>query len=250
MDLLIFGATGRTGRALVAQALARGHVVTAFARNPSKVRVTHSDLRVAKGDILDYTSVEAAIKGQHAVLSALGVGLRWKTILVVAILCQLVGKVVVLSRELAWLVELGIPLLTILIVARRNPILSQGTANIIRAMEKLGVRRFVCESSLGVGDSRGQLGFFYTYILIPVLLRGIFADKETQEAIIKASTLEWVIVRPALLTNGPATGAYQHWIGSPSKSTRGKISRADVADFMLNQVTENTYLRKTPGLSQ
>ena len=73
MKLLVLGATGGTGRALVEQALAQGHVVTAFARDPSKVRTTHPNLHVVKGDILDPASVEAAVRGQDAVLSALGV---------------------------------------------------------------------------------------------------------------------------------------------------------------------------------
>jgi hypothetical protein len=103
---------------------------------------------------------------------------------------------------------------------------------------------------LGVGDSKGQLGFFYTYVLIPLLLRNIFADKQTQESIIKASTLEWVIVRPALLTNDPKTGgSYNSWTGPRPPFVRGKVSRADVADFMLNQASESTFLYKTPGLS-
>jgi putative NADH-flavin reductase len=250
MNLLILGATGGTGRELVQQALARGHTVTAFVREPSKVRSTHPNLHVVNGDMLDYGSVERAVQSQDAVLSALGVRVRWAIIVIVAIICQFVPKALVLSRQMAWLVEIGIPLLTLFIVARTKPILSQGTSNVVKAMEKLQVRRFVCESSLGVGDSKGQLGFFYTYVLIPLLLRSIFADKQIQESIIKASTLEWVIVRPALLTNGPqSAGKYHSWTGARPPSVRGKISRADVAHFMLNQVSESTFLHKTPALS-
>ncbi len=208
MNLLIFGATGGTGRALVEQALEQGHAVSAFARNPAALPVKHKDLKTVKGDVLDYESVEAAIKEQDAVFSALG------------------------TR-----------------VLRKNTILSDGTKNIITAMEKLGVRRFICESSLGVGDSKGQLGFVYSSILVPLFLRNIFKDKEVQERYINESTLDWVIVRPAVLTNGPRTGVYRSGFSGRDRSISGKISRADVADFMLKELTEETYIRKTPGLS-
>jgi nucleoside-diphosphate-sugar epimerase len=136
-----------------------------------------------------------------------------------------------------------------LVLFARTTTLSEGTRNVVRAMERLGVRRFVCESSLGIGDSKGQLGFLFNYVVIPLLLRNIFADKQVQEKVIRESNLEWVIVRPAALTNGPRTGVYRSGFETGDKSIRARISRADVADFMLGQVTESTYLRKTPGLS-
>ena len=249
MKLLIFGATGGTGRALIEQALERGHVVTAFARDPAKVRTTHKNLRVAKGDILNYDSVEAAINCQDAVLSALGIRVRTGAIIILAAICQVFAAAVALSRPFEWFVRVGVPFLTLLIFLRKKTILSEGTKNILQAMEKLGVKRFICESSLGIGESKGQLGFLYNYVLIPLFLRNIFADKEVQERIIKDSMLDWVIVRPAALTNGPRRGVYRdgrnigHWFFT------AKISRADVAGFMLKQLSDNTYLRKTPGVS-
>ncbi len=249
MKLLIFGATGGTGQALVAQALEQGHVVTAFARDPAKVRTTHNNLRVVKGDILNYDSVEAAINGQDAVLSALGIRVRVVPIVILVVICQVVARALALSGSFNWLVRIGVPFLAILIFLRKKTTLSDGTRNIVRAMEKLGVKRFICESSLGIGESKGQLGFLYNYILIPLFLWSVFADKEVQERIIKDSTLDWVIVRPAALTNGPRRGVYRdgmdigHWLFT------AKISRADVADFMLKRLTDNTYLRKTPGVS-
>src|SRR2546426_8941695 len=137
MRVLIFGATGRTGRELVRQALERGHEVTAFARNPSALPIRHERLQVVQGDILDKASIERAVAGQDAVISALG------------------------ARTL-----------------RRSTVLSEGTKNILKAMRKHGVNRFVCMSSLGVGDSRGQLGPLYDFFLIPLLLRNVFADKQ------------------------------------------------------------------------
>ena len=104
-------------------------------------------------------------------------------------------------------------------------------------------------SSLGVGDSKGRLGLLYTYVLIPLFLRGLFADKQIQERIIKDSALDWVIVRPAALTNGPRRGVYNHGDGIGHWLFTRKISRSDVADFMLKQLTEKTYLHMTPGVS-
>ena len=249
MKLLIFGATGGTGRALVEHALEQGHVVTAFARDPVKVRTTHKNLRVVKGDILNYDSVEAAINGQDAVLSALGIRPHVGLIVILAVICQVVARVLALSGPFNWFVRVGVPFLAILIFLRKKTTLSDGTRNIVRATQKLGVKRFICESSLGIGESKGQLGFLYNYILIPLFLRSIFVDKEVQERIIKDSMLDWVIVRPGALTNGPRRGICRAGMNIGHWFFTAKISRADVADFMLKQLTDNTYLRKTPGVS-
>jgi putative NADH-flavin reductase len=249
MNLLIFGATGGTGRALVDQALAQGHNVTAFARDPSKVRTTHANLRVVKGDILDYNSVEAAMRGQGAALSALGIRVQVLPFIIIVTLCQLIARFGGIHGPAGWAIRIGVPILALLILYRRKTTLSEGTQNIVRAMEKLGVKRFVCESSLGIGDSKGQLGFLYNYLVIPILLRNIFADKEVQERVIEESKLDWVIVRPGALTNGPNTGAYRSGFDATDKSIRAKVSRASVADFMLKQLTADVFLRKTPGLS-
>src|SRR5437016_6210468 len=97
MDLLIFGATGGTGRALIQQALEQGHVVTAFVRNPSKMRAVHSNLRIVKGDILDYASVEAAVRGQDVVLSTLGIRPQVGPFVAIIGLCQIVARVAALT---------------------------------------------------------------------------------------------------------------------------------------------------------
>ena len=249
MRLLVFGATGGTGRALVEQALEQGHVVTAFARDPAKVGKAHQNLTVVKGNMLDYDSVEAAVKEQDAVLSALGVRPPVGTVVLLTFAFQILARVLALHGPAGWPVRIGGPVLALLILSRRSTALSDGTRNIVRAMEKHGAQRLICESSLGVGDSRGRLGILYNLTLVPLFLRNIFADKEAQEQIIKASGLDWVIVRPTSLTNGPRRNVYRagmdigHWF-FPTK-----ISRADVADFMLKQLTDDTYLRKTPGVS-
>ncbi len=208
MQLIIFGSTGGTGRQIVTQALEQGHDVTAFARNPERLGQKHEKLKVVKGNVLDYASVERAIQGQDVVLCTLGLPPMDKSSL------------------------------------RAN-----GTKNIIRAMEKIGVKRFICQSSNGVGDSRDTLPYLMKYLIVPFMLRRAFADHEIQENYIKESKLDWIIVRPAALTDGEHTGSYQHGYTADNKAVTNKISRADTADFMLKQLTDNDYLHKTPSIS-
>jgi len=105
-------------------------------------------------------------------------------------------------------------------------------------MERHGVRRLIVQSSLGVGDSRGQLGLLGTWIAVPVFLARIYADKERQESIITRSLLNWSVVRSAMLTNGPLTRNYRTWSGAAPKPPASRISRADVAHLMLSILTK------------
>jgi putative NADH-flavin reductase len=206
VKVLIIGATGATGQILMREALAQGHEVTALARNPSAVAPEDPGLRVLQGNALEVSSVEAAVAGQDAVLSALG------------------------TRS-----------------SRPTTLFSESTQNVISAMNKHGVRRLVCITGIGVGDSKGHVGFLYDRIIRPFVVKNIYDDKERQEEAIKQSDLDWVIVRPARLTDEPAKGEYKVFLGGSYKAKT--ISRADVADFMLAQLTENTYVGKMPVIS-
>jgi putative NADH-flavin reductase len=207
VKVLIIGATGATGQILMREALAQGHEVTALARNPSAVAPEDPRLRVLEGNALDVSSVEAAVAGQEAVLSALG------------------------TRS-----------------SRPTTLFSESTHNVISAMNKHGVRRLVCITGIGVGDSKGHVGFLYDRIIRPFVVKNIYDDKERQEEAIKQSDdLDWVIVRPARLTDEPAKGEYKVFLGGSYKAKT--ISRADVADFMLAQLTDDTYVGKMPVIS-
>jgi len=127
-------------------------------------------------------------------------------------------------------------------------ILSAGTLNILRAMETHGVPRLVCETSLGIGDSAWRLGLYYTLFVIPVILPFYYWDKTRQERMIARSHVEWVIVRPGVLTNGARRGRSRHGRHVGSILWTVRISRADVADFMLSQLASDTYLRTAPGV--
>jgi len=208
MRLLIVGATGGTGRELVRQALERGHEVTALARRPERLAVRHERLTIRRGDVLDPASLDAAVRGQEAVLSALG--------------------------HKRWLYP--------------TRILSNGTRHLVHAMESHGVRRLICETALGIGDAWWRMGLYYTLFVRPFILPFYFHDKVRQERVVRASALDWILVRPGALTNGPRRGRPRsgprvgHWLWTL------RIARADVAAFMLDQLTDDRYLRQSPGV--
>ncbi|MEQ9441886.1 MAG: SDR family oxidoreductase [Cyclobacteriaceae bacterium] len=132
---------------------------------------------------------------------------------------------------------------------RKGQVRAEGTRNILRAMEKSGVNRLICQTTLGAGDSRGNLNFFWKHLMFGFLLKDAYQDHELQEKYIRESPLNWIIVRPSAFTDGKLTSNYRHGFAPTDKSINPKISRADVADFMLKQLADDTYLRKTPGLS-
>jgi putative NADH-flavin reductase len=126
---------------------------------------------------------------------------------------------------------------------------SEGTRTIIQAMQKLGVRRLICQSTLGAGDSWGNLDFYWKYIMFGFLLRQVFADHERQEALVRNSSLDWTIVRPGAFVDGPRTGHYRHNFSAADRTISLRISRADVADFILRQLSDQSSLHQAPGLS-
>src|SRR2546421_1855562 len=205
MKIAVFGATGPTGRHLVSQALAQGHDVTAFARGslPQEDR-----LRVVLGDTFTQPdTVAAAIRGQDAVLSALGVGNTFFP----------------------------------------HGLMERSVRNIVQAMEREGVRRFVLMSAFGVGESR-QDAPLLARLMYSTFLRAIFADKKAAEDYLRASGLEWTIAYPVLLTNGPLTRSYRVGERLPLRGIP-TISRADVAHFMLGELARPQYLRRVAVIS-
>lgn len=126
---------------------------------------------------------------------------------------------------------------------------SEGTRQIIQAMEKAGVRRLICQSTLGAGDSWGNLDFYWKYVMFGFILRQVFADHERQEALVKNSGLDWTIVRPSAFTDGPYTGRYRHGFSNTDRAITLQISRADVADFILKQLLDPSSLHRAPSLS-
>jgi putative NADH-flavin reductase len=208
MNVLVIGATGPTGREIVSQALAAGHSVTALARDPARLGIENSSLRVVTGDVLDPSALPPAVEGQDAVVSALGSGFT----------------------------------------LRHTTLVSDGTRNVIEAMKTAGVGRLVSISAFGVGDSAGHSGFVPDRIIFPTLLRQLYADKDRQEDEVRRSGLQWMIVRPARLTNKPATGQYR--ASTDMAAVKPKtIARADVAAFCVSQLDDDVNLGRAVGLS-
>jgi putative NADH-flavin reductase len=122
------------------------------------------------------------------------------------------------------------------------------TAAIVEAMQRSGVRRLICQSTFGTGDTRPQLDFWWRYIMFGLLLRKAYADHELQEDIVRRSGLDWTIVRPTAFTDGPRTGAYQRDV-DPSTKITFKISRADVADHLIDQLADDSARHRAVGIS-
>jgi len=208
MKLFVLGATGPTGLQIVQQALTQGHAVTAFVRDPAKLPFADSNLKLVTG----------SLPGDAR---ALAEALR--------------GHEAVIS-------SLGLHN-----VLKSDGFIESSMRLLVPAMEKQGVRRLIIVSANGVGDTRRHAPLL-PRIMYRLLLTDIFADKEAGEDIVRASTLDWTVAYPTLLTNGPRTGSYRaaerlELTGFP------KISRADVADFVLRQVNDRGFLKKGAVIS-
>jgi putative NADH-flavin reductase len=160
--------------------------------------------QVVRADVTDPASLAAAVLGQDAVLSSLGSKIDRKP----------------------------------------TTLFSQGTRNLITAMNKAGVRRLLCITGIGAGDSKGHGGFLYDRIIQPLLLAEIYKDKTRQEEVIRQSALDWTIFRPGALTNGPRTGTWREFTGLTGV-TIGKISRADAAACLLKHLEDPASFGRT-----
>ena len=194
MNVIVLGATGRTGRHIVRHALLHGHNVTAFTR--SAASIGDADVQVAEGDVMDAASVARAVAGRDAAIVALGANsLRDKTTL------------------------------------------ASGTRNVVNAMAEHGGGRLVVLSSAGAGDSWGQVSLL-AKIMFKTMLRNVYDGHTAQEAIVRHSTLDWTIVRAAVLNDKPGSVR----AGNEVKATY--ISRADLAQFLVEQLDDRAYLNQ------
>jgi putative NADH-flavin reductase len=208
MQLTLFGATGRTGQHLLEQALSAGYEVKVLVRDPSKIKAQGARLEVLAGDVQNAAQVEQAVADAECVISVLGPTVNKPTYEI-----------------------------------------SAGTENILAAMKKQGVRRLIVSAGAGVGDPEDAPALFDLFInfLLKLLSRHVYEDMLQTVAKIRASDLDWTIVRVPMLTDGPQTGKIQ--VGYVGKGMGSRISRADMAAFMLKQVNDNAYLHKAPAIS-
>lgn len=124
---------------------------------------------------------------------------------------------------------------------------AESMKNIVDAMEKHGVKRLVVVSVAGIPVPQDQRGFNLASGLIRLFLKDVFIDRENQLSVLENSKLDWVALRVPRLTNDPPTGSVKAFFGNPSPGM--KVTRSDLADFMLKQLTKDLWLRKAPILS-
>lgn len=203
--ILVLGASGGTGQLIVKRALAKGYDVTALVRSAEKGRELNG-ARLVIGDARDDAALRQALKGQDAVISALG---------------------------------------TPASPTKAVTLLSTATRALVGAMKAEQVSRLVAITGLGAGDSVGHGGFLFDRLIFPLLLRHVYADKNRQEAIIRDSGLDWVLVRPTVLNDKPGRGSTRA-LEELSNYHGGTIARDDVASFVLDQVTSPTWNHRSP----
>lgn len=205
MKIAVIGATRGIGLAMTKAALADGHEVTALARTPSRIPISHSHLRILQGDALDPDAIFKVVEGQDVVCDCLGTSNVIQTI----------------------------------------TLFSRCAENLSKALKP--EQLLIAVTGLGAGDSKGHCGFFYDHVFLPIVLRRIYDDKDRQEHIIRNHIARWIIVRPGFLNNRARTGSHRA-LTSLRGIHGGRISRADVADFMLSQAKSPTFLGQTPML--
>ena len=208
--VLVIGGSRGIGLEVVRQAVRSGYAVRALARSADRIPGTGPNLDKRVGSAINADDVAAALPGMDAVVMTLGVRLGPETLL---------GPV---------------------------RLFSAATRSVVLAMERAGIRRLICITGFGAGDSRSAVGCVES-IPFRLLLGRAYADKDLQERIIQDSRLDWTIVRPVLLVHGPRTGCYEA-LGSPQEWRNGIISRADVADFLIKQIDSKGWLRQSPVL--
>jgi len=134
-------------------------------------------------------------------------------------------------------------------MSRKSTIRSQGTMNVIEAMHQHGVRRLICQSTLGAHESWSNLNFFWKRVMFGFLLRPVFLDHELQEKLVRASGLDWTIVRPSAFADGPATGTFREDFGPNERKLTLTIPREDIAAFLARQLGDLAYLRRAVAIS-
>lgn len=209
MKILVVGASRGIGLETVKSGLAAGHAIRAMARGEGGAP-DHSQLERMQADAMKPDDVARALEGVDAVVQALGVKI------------------------------------TLTSVTQPATLFSDATGILLPAMARANVQRLVSVTGFGAGDSRNAMSVLERMGHDAILGR-IYADKTRQEAAIKASDLDWTIVRPGILTNGRCRATYRV-LATPEEWRNGLISRADVAHFVLSALEEPATIRTAPVL--
>ena len=207
--ILIIGASRGIGLETVKAGLAGGHHVKALARHASKIGINDSALEKIDGDACDREDIASALDHADIVIQSLGVRF---------------------SPDVA---------------LSGTKLFSTATRVLVDAMTERGPKRLIVVTGLGAGDSRGHGGFLYDALFFPLVLKRIYDDKDVQEQIIRSSNLDWTIVRPGILRDGPPTGLVQAF-NEPKDWRAAPIRRADVGQFLVEEAEKGNYIGKTP----
>jgi putative NADH-flavin reductase len=212
MKIVLFGATGYSGRAILAEALQQGYEVTVLVRNASKVQTRHQNLTIVEGEVLDADAVASVLNHQEAVIQCLGIG----------------GK------------GDGKP----------STFISDATKIMIDEMKKQQVHRLIAMSNVGAGNSIAFQPWFFTKLILPYFmkwLKVIIEDKNRMEAIIMNSELNWTIVRCPNIVDKPAKGTVTATLDG--KDLKLSVTLTDMAAFIVNQIRSSSFSRQAPSIS-
>ncbi len=205
MKILVLDATGGTGREVVREAGREGHAVAALVRSPARAQDL-SGAHLVAGDARNEASLSRAREGCEGVISALGTGIS---------------------------------------PFKEITLLSTATKALIAAMRARGTKRLVCITGMGAGDSRGHGGFLYDRLIQPLLLRKVYEDKDRQEALVRDSGLNWVLVRSTVLNDKLGTRRIRAHTDL-SGFHGGTFPQRDVAHLVVGKITGNDWLRQAP----
>lgn len=212
MKIVVFGATGIVGKAVVNEALKVGHEVTVLTRDARKVTIRHEHLHVMEGNVMDRDTIRRVLKGQEAVIQTLGIGGKGD--------------------------------------GRPTAFVSEANKIIMEEMERTNIRRLVAISVIGAGDSLAFLPWIYRKLVLPLFMKwfqAVIDDKNRMEPMIRKSRLDWTIVRCTTVKECPATGKVNATLDG--KGIKFTISAADMAVFIVSQLADSRFLKQAPTIS-
>ena len=212
MKVTIFGATGFSGQAILAEVLKQGHEVTILVRDASKVSIKHKNLTIVEGNVLDQQTVASVLHHQEAVIQCLGVG----------------GK--------------G--------VGKPTTFISDATKVIVDEMQKQNIKRLIAMSNVGAGNSIAFQPWFFTKIILPYFmkwLKVIIEDKNRMEPIIMNSILDWTIIRCPNIVDKLAKGTCNATLDG--KGLKLSITLPDLSKFMVDQLNQTAFIKQAPSVS-
>jgi putative NADH-flavin reductase len=212
MKVVIFGATGFAGKAILKEALAQNHQVTVLVRNKSAISIDDKRLTIVEGNVMDREKVSEVLNNQEAAIQCLGAG----------------GKSIV----------------------QPNTFISDATKIIVEEMENLEVKRVIVMSNVGTGNSIDFQPWFFTKIILPRFmkwLKVVIDDKNRMESIVMNCQLNWTIVRCPNIVDKPAKERCHATLDG--KGLKLSITLGDMATFLVRQLTDEGFSKQAPSIS-